>query len=68
MRVNVVCLFLGVEQNRQNTSTPTSTVNQSLTKNLAGLSLDTLVSLKKVRCLCYSKYVHNACALLLQVM
>jgi len=43
---------LDVQQNRQNTSTP-STVNQSLTKNLAGLSLDTPVSLKKVCCLCY---------------
>jgi len=43
---------LDVQQNRQNTSTP-STVNQSLTKNLAGLSLDTPVSLKKVCCFCY---------------
>ncbi|XP_069692490.1 PAN2-PAN3 deadenylation complex subunit PAN3 isoform X2 [Periplaneta americana] len=39
---------LATYMNRQNTSTPTSTVNQSLTKNLAGLSLDTPVSLKKV--------------------
>ncbi|PSN54180.1 hypothetical protein C0J52_03572 [Blattella germanica] len=42
-------------QNRQNTSTPTSSVNQSLTKNLAGLSLDTPVSLKKFIIFCNFK-------------
>ncbi|PNF35617.1 PAB-dependent poly(A)-specific ribonuclease subunit PAN3 [Cryptotermes secundus] len=39
---------LATYMNRQNTSTPTSNVSQSITKNLAGLTLDTPVSLKKV--------------------
>jgi hypothetical protein len=60
--------FLGVQQNRQNTSTPTSTVNQSLTKNLSGLTLDTLVSLKKVCSVCYLEYVHDASTVLLHIM